>query len=193
MTPSQVWRPMTWRDIPELVTLEERLFPDDAWQAPAWWAELAGRPRREYVVVSDGARVMAYAGLDHGGEVADIMTLGVVPEAQGRGLGARLVEHLLERAAAEGARHVMLEVRADNGPARSLYTAREFEIISTRHRYYQPGDVDALVMRRTTPRSGVWAGSTRMAGSATEASASASRDGDAPARGAGPHTEGAAS
>jgi ribosomal-protein-alanine N-acetyltransferase len=41
----------------------------------------------------------------------------------------------------------MLEVRADNEPARRLYAARGFELVNVRRRYYQPGDVDAQVMR----------------------------------------------
>jgi ribosomal-protein-alanine N-acetyltransferase len=42
----------------------------------------------------------------------------------------------------------MLEVRDDNGPARSLYEHAGFEVLTTRRRYYQPGDVDAHIMRR---------------------------------------------
>ncbi len=151
MTGTPAWRPMTWRDIPALVALETRLFPDDAWPAATWWAELAGRPRREYVVVEEDGRILGYAGLDHGGDAADVMTVGVAPEAQGHGLGTRLVEHLLARAEADGAAHVLLEVRADNRTAQSLYTAAGFETINVRRRYYQPGGVDALVMRWSTP------------------------------------------
>lgn len=140
---------MTWHDIPALVELEQVLFPDDAWAAASWWSELAGRPRREYVVVEDEGQVVAYAGLDHGGDVADVMTVAVSPAVQGSGLGRTLVDHLVERAAAEGAQHVMLEVRGDNTNARSLYATRGFDVIARRRRYYQPGDVDALVMRRS--------------------------------------------
>jgi ribosomal-protein-alanine N-acetyltransferase len=43
----------------------------------------------------------------------------------------------------------MLEVRDDNVAARKLYETRGFELLSTRRRYYQPGDVDAHVLRLT--------------------------------------------
>ena len=43
----------------------------------------------------------------------------------------------------------MLEVRADNAAARKLYEPRGFETLTVRRRYYQPGDVDAHVMRLT--------------------------------------------
>ena len=48
----------------------------------------------------------------------------------------------------------MLEVRADNDAARRLYERAGYELLSTRRRYYQPGDVDALVMRKLLPQRG---------------------------------------
>jgi ribosomal-protein-alanine N-acetyltransferase len=143
-------RPVTWRDIPQLAALEVELFADDAWSAPTWWAELAGRPRRAYVVLEGDDGVEGYAGLDRGGEVADVMTVAVVPAQRGRGLGDRLVTQLLRLAAEAGAGSVMLEVRADNVAARRLYERHGFEEVSVRRRYYRrPGatDVDAVVMR----------------------------------------------
>jgi [ribosomal protein S18]-alanine N-acetyltransferase len=43
---------------------------------------------------------------------------------------------------------VLLEVRADNDAAIRLYERHGFERIAVRRRYYQPGDVDAHIMRR---------------------------------------------
>ena len=141
-------REARWTDVQALVALEAELFPHDAWSEVTWWAELAGRPRREYVVVEDLDGVCGYAGLDHGGDVADVMTVGVAPRAQGRGLGRLLVDELERRARARGTASVLLEVRADNGAGRALYEASGYAVLATRQRYYQPGDVDALVMRK---------------------------------------------
>jgi ribosomal-protein-alanine N-acetyltransferase len=139
---------MHWTDIEQLAALERELFPDDAWAEATWWAELAGRPRRAYVVedAADGI-IAGYAGLDLGGEVADVMTMAVAPAAQGRGVGRRLLDELVARAEADGAAYLMLEVRDDNAAARNLYETSGFELMTTRRRYYQPGDVDAHVMR----------------------------------------------
>lgn len=141
-------RDLRWTDIEALSALELELFPQDAWSAATWWSELAGRPRRSYVVHESAAGdLLAYGGLDLGGEVADVMTMAVAPAAQGRGLGRQLLEELVARAQADHAAYLMLEVRADNTAARKLYDARGFEVVSVRRRYYQPGDVDAQVMR----------------------------------------------
>jgi ribosomal-protein-alanine N-acetyltransferase len=140
-------REMTWRDIPALTALEPALFADDAWSERTWWAELAGRPRRSYVIGEQSGTVVGYAGVDCGGEVADVMTIAVAPQAQGQGLGTVLLHWLIAEARRAGAQHLMLEVRADNAVAQRLYSAAGFAMLTSRRRYYQPGDVDALIMR----------------------------------------------
>jgi len=148
-------RELHWTDLPALAALERDLFAHDAWAEPTWWAELAGRPRRDYLVLTDAEGVLGYAGLDHGGEVADVMTIAVAPRAQCRGFGRLLLAELEQRAQTRGAAHVILEVRADNVAALGLYERSGYAVLSTRRRYYQPGDVDALVMRKALQERGV--------------------------------------
>jgi ribosomal-protein-alanine N-acetyltransferase len=155
MTPVQpvTLRDLEWTDLDSLAILEQVLFPDDAWTVETWWAELAGRPRRDYVVaVAPDGTVAGYAGLDLAGDVADIMTIATAPGHQGGGVGRQLLDELVRRAVAHGAEAVMLEVRADNAAARKLYDRNGFDVLTVRRRYYQPGDVDALVMRRLLGR-----------------------------------------
>lgn len=145
--PETSLREMTWRDIPSLSVLEPLLFADDAWSEQTWWAELAGRPRRSYVVSERGGAIVGYAGIDCDGDVADVMTIAVAPAAQGQGLGSVLLRWLVAQARSSGAGYLMLEVRADNAVAQRLYSAAGFSQLSVRRRYYQPGDVDALILR----------------------------------------------
>jgi len=140
-------REMTWRDIPALSALEPELFTDDPWSEQTWWAELAARPRRSYVVCERVGNVVGYAGINCGGEVADVMTIAVAAAARGQGLGATLMQWLAATARRAGADYLMLEVRADNAVAQRLYAASGFSQLSVRRKYYQPGDVDALIMR----------------------------------------------
>lgn len=145
--PGMTLREMSWRDIPALTALESELFPDDAWSAQTWWAELACRPVRAYVIGEQEGAVVGYAGVSSGGEVADVMTVAVAPAAQGQGLGKVLMDWLVARARSGGTEYLMLEVRADNVAAQRLYTSSGFSKLTVRRRYYQPGDVDALIMR----------------------------------------------
>ncbi len=146
-------RELEWTDLETLAGLEQELFDDDAWSVESWWHELAGRPRRDYVVaVDEGDQILGYAGLDHAGESGDVMTIAVARAAQGRGLGHHLLSELVRRAEVSGIRSLLLEVRADNAAARKLYERNGFEEISVRRRYYRDG-TDALVMRRLIGRT----------------------------------------
>ena len=142
-----VLREMTWTDIPAVAALEPELFPDDAWSQQTWWAELAVRPRRGYVVAQQGGVVVGYAGVNRVGDVADVMTIAVAPAAQGQGVGRELVGWLIGAARGDGAEHLMLEVRADNIAAQRLYSAAGFELLTVRRRYYEPAAEDAHIMR----------------------------------------------
>ena len=149
-------RPATWRDLAGMARLEARCFPVDAWSEGTFWSELAQRPRRSYWVAraddSGDGPLLGYAGLSTADEVAEVMTVAVAPERRGTGLGARLLDVLHRRAVDAGSSAVMLEVRADNEPARSLYTARGYTVLHTRRGYYRSPQgepaVDALVMRK---------------------------------------------
>lgn len=141
-------QPMRWWDVAEVAALEQDLFADTPWSAEAFWGELARSDTRRYVVARDGeGRLLGYAGLLVAGAQGDVQTVAVAPVAQGRGLGAVLLRHLVAAARAAGCSALMLEVRADNVPAQRLYAGFGFERIAVRRRYYQPGDVDAWVMR----------------------------------------------
>lgn len=141
-------RPVHWTDIPRLARLDEELFGGHGWSEGTWWAELAARPRRSYLVLTEGPDICGYAGVDLAGHTADVMTIAVAPAYRGRGLGRRLLDALVVEAVSSGAEALLLEVRADNEAALALYAGAGFERLQVRRRYYQPEDVDAVVMRR---------------------------------------------
>ncbi|GGY03191.1 ribosomal protein S18-alanine N-acetyltransferase [Streptomyces djakartensis] len=150
-------REMRWWDIDPVLELERDLFPDDAWSRGMFWSELAHargpEATRKYVVAETGERIVGYAGVASSGEQADIQTIAVTREQWGTGLGGRLLTELLRAATAFECTEVMLECRVDNIRAQKLYERFGFEAIGFRRGYYQPGNVDALVMRLTDPSS----------------------------------------
>ncbi|MGW3495186.1 ribosomal protein S18-alanine N-acetyltransferase [Streptomyces sp. NPDC001020] len=164
-----VLREMRWWDIDPVLALEKDLFPEDAWSRGMFWSELAHsrgpEATRRYVLAVDGERVVGYAGLAVQGDLGDIQTIAVARDQWGTGLGRRLLTELLQAATAFECAEVMLEVRVDNERAQKLYERFGFEPIGFRRGYYQPGNVDALVMRLTTASdSGSAAESTSVQG-----------------------------
>jgi ribosomal-protein-alanine N-acetyltransferase len=163
---------MRWWDIDAVLELEKDLFPEDAWSRGMFWSELAhargAEATRRYLVAEevDGAesvRVIGYAGLATSGTAtdsgsaaaADIQTIAVARDHWGTGLGSTLLTELLSAASEFECTEVMLECRVDNVRAQKLYERFGFAPIGFRRGYYQPGNVDALVMRLTDPSTSV--------------------------------------
>ncbi|MFI9807684.1 ribosomal protein S18-alanine N-acetyltransferase [Streptomyces sp. NPDC052301] len=149
---------MRWWDIDPVLELEKDLFPEDTWSRGMFWSELAHArgpaATRRYVVAEAEGRIVGYAGLVAAGDQGDIQTIAVARSHQGTGLGGRLLAELLRAATAFECHEVMLECRVDNVRAQKLYERFGFEPIGFRRGYYQPGNVDALVMRLTTASDG---------------------------------------
>lgn len=123
--------------------------PDDAGNSEAGAPSMPHEDGAPHVSANGHPEhILGYAGLDVAGSTADVMTIAVTPEARGTGLGRRLLDHLVTAATHAGAEALLLEVRADNDPALRLYERAGFDRLTVRRRYYQPGDVDAVIMRK---------------------------------------------
>jgi ribosomal-protein-alanine N-acetyltransferase len=144
---------MRWWHVADVHALEQDLFGSTAWSLESFWGELA-RPNRSFLVALEDGRVVGYGGVVVTGADADVQTIGVARDQQGRGTGRTLLRALREEVVARGATHLLLEVRADNTPAQNLYLSEGFVQIARRARYYQPDDVDALILRADVRRPG---------------------------------------
>ena len=143
-------RAMRWWDIEPVMALEDELFGDEAWSPTMFWSELAEHTTRHYLVATDdGGRIIGYAGLcAYPPHESYVQTIGVTTDAQGRGLGARLLDELIDESRRRGCARIDLEVRADNARAIALYERHGFSRVGVRRGYYQPSGADAVVMRR---------------------------------------------
>ena len=152
-------RPMTSRDLDRIVELDEQLFGASAWSYGMLADELSALGRWYIVAELDvkdeagGDTIIGYAGSWFDGDVSQVMTIGVAPDYQRLSLGTILLDALINRARHVHAHALLLEVAVHNTGAISLYERHGFKRISTRRRYYQPGDIDAYVMQKklTTP------------------------------------------
>lgn len=139
-------RNATTADLDAIMALERASFPTDAWSETMVREELAS-PHGHYLVAERAGRLIGYAGLRAAGSDGDVQTIAVAESARGRGQGRMLLRALLAEAHRRGVRQVFLDVRADNPVAQGLYRSEGFAEIGRRSRYYQPDDVDAIVMR----------------------------------------------
>lgn len=88
---------------------------------------------------------------------AELLTIAIMPQHQGKGLGRELLASFLAGAWARAAQTVFLEVAEDNAAARALYRRAGFAEAGRRRGYYSGTDgakTDALILRLACPHGG---------------------------------------
>jgi [ribosomal protein S18]-alanine N-acetyltransferase len=133
-------------DVPDLVALEELLFPDDMWTVDQVTEELTAPHRQGWVWVDES--LVGYAITMTVGDIADLQRIGVHPARQRSGVAKALLLEAMGAAKAARADRMLLEVSAANTAAVGFYAAAGFTEIDRRLRYYKDGS-DAIVMRRS--------------------------------------------
>ena len=145
--------PMTAAHVDALMPYERAMFGTEAWSRSGYLSELADPRHRHYVAVeSEDGALLGWAGVMVVQDAAEILTVGVVPEARRTGLARVMLADLLAEAVRRGAVEAFLEVRIDNEAARALYRSEGFEEIGRRRGYYDGGRVDAVTMRKELSR-----------------------------------------
>ena len=134
-------RPLTAADVARVAALEAANQPRP-WSEQVFVDEL-GRPDRHYIVAEDGP-IVGFGGVMLVGDEAHVTNLLVDPAKRGAGVGRAILERLVALAVADGAKHLTLEVRAQNEEALALYRSFGLAPVGVRPKYY--GDDDALIM-----------------------------------------------
>jgi ribosomal-protein-alanine N-acetyltransferase len=134
--------------VAEIAALHARLFD------PPWDADSIGRLIEHPAAAAFIAQVRepkALAGFVIGqiaADQAEILSIGVAPEWQRRGIARQMVEGLIRAARRAEVERLFLEVAADNETAVRLYEGLGFAVVARRKSYYaRTGGqaVDALV------------------------------------------------
>ena len=100
------------------------------------------------MVALDGDTVAGYIGSQSVLGESDMMNVAVAPEYRRRGIAQALILELIRRLSQQGNRSLMLEVRASNTPAITLYQKLGFAQVGRRPKYYRNPKEDALILRK---------------------------------------------
>ena len=122
-----------------LAHLHKQCFPHKPWSA-ADFADL--KKSGCEIIASQNGFVVYRQTLDE----AEIITIGVAPDARRTGIAAAMLGIVEADLKKSGAKHIFLEVAADNAPARALYEQNGYVQIGVRPKYYD--GVDAITMRK---------------------------------------------
>ncbi len=124
---------MRMSDLPGVYRLEAMSQPVP-W--PRWYFRALLRKKASCWVLEVGDEIIGFGIVDFVKDWAHIMNMCVVPEYRRRGLGRRIMLHLLDVARQHHCKRAWLEVRPNNRPAILLYRKLGFRTKRIRKGYY---------------------------------------------------------
>jgi ribosomal-protein-alanine N-acetyltransferase len=143
---------MAEHDLLEVVEIEEQSNLS-RWGWAAYYAELQG-PNRDLMLIAKPTRlsIVQYSPVvgyivarETAGEL-HINNVAVRAEYRRHGIGAALLNRILDKARRRAAKAAFLEVRSSNQAAQVLYEKCGFSAIARRANYYSDPLEDAIVM-----------------------------------------------
>lgn len=137
------------RDLDDVLAVDAVSFVNHWTREMFEWEARHSDVARLSVLRAPGGRIAGYCAAWVIFDEVHINNMAVLPECRKQGLGAALLAHVLDAAAAEGAHRATLEVRASNAAAQRLYARFGFGPAAVRPRYYTNPEEDAIVMWRT--------------------------------------------
>ncbi len=153
--PLNLVRPLNLDDCQAVADLETQLFAGrftaqslrDMLNKPAFYGAVLPAVGQ---AVGQAAAIHAYYLSTISADCADIIAIGTHRDWQRRGFGRIMLEHLIGVTERQHVEKILLEVAADNMPARQLYDSCGFVEIGCRKNYYNRGETrcDAVIMAR---------------------------------------------
>ncbi|MDR3295026.1 MAG: ribosomal protein S18-alanine N-acetyltransferase [Clostridiales Family XIII bacterium] len=134
-------------DARAMAELDKRCF-SVPWNLEDFIYEITENDLALYLVLTEGGRVIGYAGLWVVLREGHITNLAVHPDCRRQGFGARLLDALIQWAADLGAEDFTLEVRESNRAAVRMYERFGFREEGRRKNYYANPVEDAVIMWR---------------------------------------------
>jgi [ribosomal protein S18]-alanine N-acetyltransferase len=146
-------RPMARSDVDRVMAIATSLAQAPRWGREAYESALTLDDRRIAWVAEISGMVAGFAVASLVIPEAELETMGIAAEWQGKGVGRQLLEALLRSVWERDVTKVMLEVRDSNAAAQGLYRSHGFEESGRRRGYYIDSKEDAVLMQLLlTPR-----------------------------------------
>jgi ribosomal-protein-alanine N-acetyltransferase len=140
-------RKATKSDVRILATLHDESFGTARWSLTQISDSLALETTMA-LIAQEGHTAWGFILCQIAGDDAEILTLCIAPPARRSGAGLLLLFAALEEMRQQGAKHVFLEVEANNTAALALYNKARFRMTGKRAGYYKHDKkaIDAVMM-----------------------------------------------
>jgi ribosomal-protein-alanine N-acetyltransferase len=138
-------RDMLKSDLRSVASAEKKTFTQNAWKLKDF-SELLRPSSGMGIVAEVNDTLVGYLIGMQAADEAELLNIGVIPEARRQGVGRGLLKSWLERMYERGARKIYLDVRISNHSAIQLYESFGFVVAGCRPHYYPEGE-DSLVLK----------------------------------------------
>jgi [ribosomal protein S18]-alanine N-acetyltransferase len=142
-------RAMVEEDLDRVIGIAASLPTAPQWARSVYEAAIvaAGALRRIALVAEVGGALVGFAVASMVGPQAELESIAVAGEAQGRGTGTALLAGLIRELRLAGAGELELEVRESNRTAADFYARAGFHEVGRRRGYYHDPVEDAVLLR----------------------------------------------
>ena len=138
--------PMTLSHLPQVAALEKRCFPNDPWSEGVFRSALDNPDTAVLLAEGEDGTLLGYAVLYTVLDEGNLDNIAVARSSRRQGVADALPSALAGLCRERGIVRLMLEVRASNVPALSLYRKYGFAEVGRRKNYYEHPREDAILM-----------------------------------------------
>lgn len=139
-------REMQLDDLEQVMVIENDLF-SVPWTENGFFSFLL-REDALFLVAEENGEILGYCGVLMVLDEGDITNVAVDQRRQGKGIGKKLIQGLIEKTVQAGVTRLHLEVRQSNAAAIALYEGQGFQKTGIRKHYYESPTEDAVLMCR---------------------------------------------
>ena len=137
-------REMEAADVEAASRLESKAF-SMPWSARDF-LEMVEADYANYYVAETEGRIIGCCGIRNIAGEGEITNVVVEDTYRNQGIGRKMMQHMLDKAAKQNITVCTLEVRVSNAPAIRLYESLGFQGEGVRPRFYEKPTEDALIM-----------------------------------------------
>lgn len=127
------------KDLPALISLEEKCFEPERQDGRSGFRRSLRSPHQEVWVIEDSDILVAAMILRFYPKTCRVYSIAVHPDAQGKGMGQKLLQLAAERSRKKGRLRLQLEVDARNIKLIQWYERNGYTPVKTLEDYYAKG------------------------------------------------------
>jgi [ribosomal protein S18]-alanine N-acetyltransferase len=126
------------RDLPKLIDIDSHCFAEGIAYTEEDFHRFLKKKGSATLIVEFGTQIIAFAitATSNKNKLMHLVTLDILPEWQGKGVGKHILQHMIRRARRDNVETINLEVAENNYKAIQFYLKQGFQTVKRLRGYY---------------------------------------------------------